>query len=142
MTDAIGQALERAALLEDADAVESSLVDAFTDGLSPSLVPVLIRLLEASWHHSHENIALALQNLKDPRAISSLSNAALSTHGYLEYDEFFNLARKCIWALADMGTEGALKELHLLAQSSNPIIAGYAQKRIDKWSEERARKGA
>jgi hypothetical protein len=58
------------------------------------------------------------------------------------YDECFGLARKCTWALADIGTPEAHARLEILAKHSNPQIAAYAQKRLDEWDDERPRNGA
>jgi hypothetical protein len=43
------------------------------------------------------------------------------------------LVRKCTWALADIGTPEAKARLQDLAKSLNAQIAGYAQKRLDRW---------
>jgi hypothetical protein len=94
------------------------------------------------WHTRHEDIARALQRLRDPRTVDALFSAALSRHDYLAYDEFFGLARKCTWALADIGTIEAKRRLEQLAGSENPMIAGYARKRLGRWEEEMDRKGA
>jgi hypothetical protein len=82
----------------------------------------------------------ALQDIKDPRAVEGLFDAASVTHEYLAYDEFFGLARKCTWALADIGTPEARARLVQLAASENPLLAGYAKKRLDRWDDEQNRK--
>ena len=68
--------------------------------------------------------------------------AAVVTHQYLDYDEFFGLARKCTWALADIGTPEANTALQELSQVDNQTIADYAQERLDKWEQELYRKNA
>jgi hypothetical protein len=133
-------ALVNAAKSEDADAVENALYQAYKAGITTEYVPVLIELLGMSWHQRHEDIVSSLQALKDPLAVEPLYRAALVTHTYLDYDEFFGLARKCTWALADIGTLEAQSRLATLAQSENPQIAQYAQKRLDNWQAEKARK--
>jgi hypothetical protein len=125
----------------DADAVDNAFMQAFQVGMTAEFVPVLIDLLGKPWHCKHEDIVSALQRLKDPRAVDSLYHAALISHAYLDYDEFFGLARKCTWALADIGTVEAQSRLKSLAQSENAQIAQYAQKRLDRWQDEKARKG-
>ena len=60
-----------------------------------------------------------------------LYSTAMRNFDYLDYDEDFGLARKCTWALADIGTPDAWQKLQNLARSQNEIIAGYAQKRLD-----------
>ncbi len=103
-------------------------------------MPQLIVLLRSKDHFRHEDIVNALQDIKDPRAVEELAEAALVSHEYLAYDEFFGLARKCTWALADIGTPEAKTKLVQLAASENPLIAGYAKKRLDRWDDERKRK--
>ena len=133
------QALEDATKRADADGIDLALRIDF-EGLTPTFVPVLIQLLEASWHQRHEDIAHTLQGLKDPRAVDALYRTAFARYDYLAYDEVFGLARKCTWALADTGTPEAKAKLKLLAAGENPLIAGYAQKRLDRWDDEQKRK--
>jgi HEAT repeat protein len=59
---------------------------------------------------------------------------------YLQYDENFALARKCTWALTDIGTDAAMAKLQELAGSSNPKIRSYARKRLENWQGEIHRK--
>ena len=136
------------ALLDDAavsgvpEDVECALDVAIAAKLNEDiLVPLLIRLLEIPSHERHEDLARLLQDFKDERAIDALHRTTLREHEYLSYDENFGLARKCTWALADIGTPAALEKLQRLASCDNPTIARYAQKRIDCWSAERHRKG-
>jgi HEAT repeat protein len=133
--------LDEAAESKDSTQVECAMVLAYQSGMSAEFVPTLIRLLGLSWHERHEDLAHALQELKDPRAIQALSAAARAKHQYLAYDESRALARKCTWALADIGTPEALASLRMLASTEDPAVAAYAQKRIDAWEAERHRKG-
>jgi hypothetical protein len=94
--------LEQAIEARDADAFEVALTAAYVEGLSGDLAGLLARALLMPWHMRHEDLARALQELKDPVAVDPLFEAAFSKHEYLEYDENFGLARKCTWALADM----------------------------------------
>jgi hypothetical protein len=82
-----------------------------------------------------------LQVLKDPAAIAILKKTAFSVHKYLASDENFGLARKCTWALADIGTPDAHLALTRLAACNNAMIAGYSRKRLDNWQKESDRKG-
>lgn len=59
---------------------------------------------------------------------------------YFNYDDTKSLARKCIWALADIGTEKAKEKLVLLSNSSDTLIANYARKRLNNWELELSRK--
>ena len=82
-----------------------------------------------------------LQDLCVPETADALATAALIKHEYLEYDNSYAFARKCTWALADIGTPQALANLEYLAQTSDPDVAAYAQKRLDNWEHELHRKG-
>ena len=132
--------IEKAYRQQNADDLDAVLVIGAVFGFSADPVPVLCQLLSAKWHQRHEDIVGTLQQLKAPAAVDAVYSAALDRHEYLAYDEFFGLARKCTWALADIGTPDALARLRLLTGNENTVIAGYAQKRIDKWNDERARK--
>ena len=122
--------LQQARTTRDADSVEAALTVAFQRGLTPSLVPLLCDLILDDWHTRHEDIALALEELRDPHSIDALARAALSSHAYLDYDENFGFARKCTWALARIATHEAFERLRELARCSNPTIAAYASKRL------------
>lgn len=94
-----------------------------------------------AWHRQHEDIVHSLQLLKHAPAIDALAKAALTKHDYLAYDNSYALARKCTWALADIGTDAARDRLHALAQCDDGTIRGYAQRRLDMWDDELSRKG-
>ncbi|GJM08352.1 MAG: hypothetical protein DHS20C11_06280 [Lysobacteraceae bacterium] len=140
-SEEIEQRLQAAIKSKVADDVEDALSDAFSYGLGPEFTPYLITLMELDWHQRHEDVASALQELRDPKAVEALSKAALVEHEYLSYDDFFGLARKCTWALADIGSSEAKSALEALAGSRNGKIAAYAQKRLDRWADELHRKG-
>jgi len=125
----------------DEDAVESAVFNAYEAGFSRDFVPALLTLISRRDHTCHEDVVSALQDLRDPRAVEALYDAALVDHEYLAYDEFFGLARKCTWALADIGTPEAHSRLQALAKHNNSQIAGYAKKRLENWDGERDRKG-
>jgi hypothetical protein len=113
--------------------VESLLSLCFRFGALDCLgesVPLLCQLLEEDFHQRHEDIARHLQLLKDPRSVDSLYQACFATLPYRDYDENENLARKCIWALHDIGTDAAFERLRQLAEDPRPLIAGYAKKRL------------
>lgn len=140
MTDQDSVALlEAAAVSSDPYFVEHALE--CVGAHKAAYVPALIALLKSPYHHCHEDIVSGLQRLKHAGACEALFNAALIRHEYLDYDENFGLARKCTWALADIGSPEAQGYLRNLAAGSNKMIAAYAQKRLDRWDEEQHRKG-
>ncbi len=130
--------LENAYKNREADDVECALYEEIT--IDDGCTEILVQLLECDWHHSHEDIALTLQKLKDPKAIKALQQSAETKFDYLAYDNSEAFARKCIWALADIGTEEAKQALNEISASSNNVVAGYAQKRLDSWEWELLRK--
>jgi hypothetical protein len=132
--------LEKAIHSKDADKVEFALATVSDVDFDRSLVPVLIELVEANWHSRHEDVARMLQQLGDARSVDALFNAAHATHGYLDFDDGSAFARKCTWALADIGSLLAKQRLLELSKETNKIVAGFAQKRLDNWSKEASRK--
>jgi len=132
--------LEFALSTRNLDLVESAVSEAYS-ALHEIYVPTLIALAEAPWHQRHEDVVHALQILRSPKAISALEQATFSRHEYLAYDNNYALARKCTWALADIGTREAHGALTRIAECSDPTIAAYAKKRLDNWQREVHRKG-
>lgn len=133
--------LEEARNLGDAASIGAALVVAHGRTGDVDVVPVLVDLLRSTAHRCHEDLALWLQDLRDPRAVEALYDVAQTKHDYLAYNDSHALARKCLWALADIGTVSAQEKLRLLARRGDPEVAGYAQKRIGRWAVERGRKG-
>ena len=125
----------------DAERVEFALYGLSGSSLTPECVPMLIELLGKPWHQRHEDVVHTLQELKDPRAVDALYEEAHASYEYLAYDAFYGLARKCTWALADIGTAEAKAKLEALAREDNKLVAGYARKRLDQWGNELDRKG-
>jgi hypothetical protein len=119
---------------------ESAVIQA-SSALHPIHAPALIQLAEAPWHQRHEDVVHALQQLRSPEAVSTLERVTFSNHAYLAYDNNHALARKCTWALADIGTQEAQQALKRIAGCTDPTIAGYAKKRLDNWQKESHRKG-
>ncbi len=126
---------------EDATAAEKAVTAAYNSGLHQCHASALIALLEARWHHSHEDVAHSLQFLRCPEAVRALETTTHSHLEYLQYDNGYALKRKCTWALADIGTVEAREALERIAKSDDQQIAAYAKKRLDCWERERVRKG-
>lgn len=132
--------LEDARHSGDASSIECALLIAHGQPEEIDFVPTLIALLGARSHKRHEDVARWLQSLRDPRSVDALYEAALTKHAYF-VDHSYAFARKCTWALADIGTAEAHEKLRLLTGSDGSEIAGYAQRRLDHWAEESDRKG-
>lgn len=139
--DEIASILRTALESGDPSLIEDAVRAMFLSDPDSSLTKYLVPLLGLPNHHSHEDIVLALQIIRDPAAVDALYDAAHARYGYLSYDEMFGLARKCTWALADIGTPEARSRLEQLANEDNRMVAGYARKRLQEWEDELGRKG-
>src|ERR1700731_4568433 len=66
------QFLKEAVAKKDRVNVEVGLGLAFEFGFSPEHVDILINLVQADWHISHEDVVSALDDLSDPKAVDAL----------------------------------------------------------------------
>ena len=98
-----------------------------------------MELFDQDWHQLHEDLALSFQRKKSPLPIDLLYKNAYREE--LDIFEYKPLARKCTWALADIGTPEAKAYLNKMANGSDPVVAAMAQKRLDNWERELPRKG-
>lgn len=55
---------------------------------------------------------------------------ALTKFDYLDFDEAYALAVKCIWALGDINSEDSRRKLELLTEFQNEIIRDNAIKQL------------
>ncbi len=138
--DDIRKALENAVRRRSSVDFELALDAAYRQGPKADLADVLCVALVMDFHTRHEDVAAALQRLRPASAASALLQAASMSFEYLDYDEFNNLARKCTWALADIGTAEARAALNELARSHDARVSGYAKRRLDRWDVEARRK--
>ena len=102
---------------------------------------VLGQLFVCDWHQRHEDLATLFQVCKTPIVAKYLYQAALSKYAYLDWNSNLPLQRKCIWALADIGTQEARSYLEKLSNLGNSMIASFATRRLDNWEKEQGRKG-
>ncbi len=116
---------------EDADIIEEVIVLLYT-GIFPNstCTNYLSELLLVSWHTKHEDIASLLKNIASPNTVENLHKAVELKLDYLEYDDTFQLARKCIKALSRINNEQAIDKLKLLSNSENEVISKYAEKEL------------
>jgi hypothetical protein len=129
------KALEEAYRQTSAVDVECALYLGFRFGTTPEFLDVLIRLSDADWHHRHEDVVTALDQLRDPKAVEALYGAALKIHPYLEYDDCRALAGKAIWALGNLGDKIADEKLRLLAESDSLVVRDSARKQLYRRSK-------
>jgi len=120
--ECVQRALHQALLRQENDDVECALLLGFHFGFGDGCKDVLRDVLMADWHTQHENVVLALQDLKDEEAVECLYQTALKRFAYRHYDESESLAVKCIWALKKLNTPPAIEKLRLLTKSENAVI--------------------
>ncbi len=93
---------------------------------------ILCKLSKDKNHYQHENIALVFEELHSPKLIDCIYDLAIAKFDYMEYDEFFNIARKCTYALGYTNTPKAKEKLELLAKNENELIREYAIKQLNR----------
>lgn len=98
-----------------------------------------IKLLDENWHYSHEDIALHFQHTRNPLATEILFKTA--TRNDIKQFDYKPLSRKCVWALADIGTEKAKQYITTLSLCGDTVIEEFAKKRLENWEDEIDRKG-
>ena len=124
--------LEDAYRAQDEKDLECALTVGFTFGFTPDHTKILVHLVDADWHESHEDIVSALDQLRSPDTVKALFRATQWIPKSLEYDDSRALAVKAIWALGKIpGTEAETK-LEELARSGNAILRQTAEKQLER----------
>jgi hypothetical protein len=116
---------------KDSLAIEESLLLLYSGYFrSEVLTEKLTELLACPWHIKHEDIALYLQSLADPKTVNSLYHASTMQFDYLDYDDTYQFARKCIKAISQINDANAIRKLWLLASNDIVQISNYAKKEL------------
>lgn len=123
--------LNEAIQTKNADLVEEAILltgclDLFSDKFSG----FLCELLQNDWHYNHEDIAMILKRINDSSTVDCLFSAAHLNLKYLDYDDTYQFARKCIKALSEINNNEAIEKLRILAENNNKIIRKYAIKEL------------
>jgi len=102
--------------IKNADYVEFALATGAKFGIfNNKFVDILCKLLKEKWHYRHEDIVNVLQGLKSPQSVQALYEVIFMKYDYLhKVDECHALARKCTWALGEIGTQEAYDKLLLV----------------------------
>lgn len=119
--------IKNAIIAKDGGLIECLIILAWQDGLNQEYTQVLCELLAEDWHESAEDIAMMLEEIRDPLSVESLYERALKIP---EYDDGRSLAKKCIWALKAINTEQAMEKLILLTHSADHIISEAAANQL------------
>lgn len=93
---------------------------------------ILCKISKDRNHYQHENIAFLLEYLHSPKLIDCVYDLAIAEFEYMEFDEFFNIARKCTYALGYTNTPKAKEKLELLAKNKNELIREYVIKQLNR----------
>lgn len=108
-------------------------------GRSLKATPILCLLLARDDHEGHEDLADTLQDLRDPRSVECLFDRANRRLPYLDYNDSSTLARRCAWALHDIGTSEAIAKLNALTRDPREEVSSEAADRLEALG---ARRGA
>lgn len=92
---------------------------------------ILCKISRDKNHYQHENMALLLEHLHSPELIDCAYDLAIAQFDYMKEDEFFNITRKCTYALGYTNTPKAKEKLELLAKNENELIREYAIKQLN-----------
>ncbi len=120
--------LDQACSKKDSSEVEYLLIAIDLDGVTSAYTPMLCRLLNEKWHYKHEDIVMLLEKLSDPSSIEPIIQVISHKS---RFDTNFHLVRKCIWALGAIGTDSAIEELRVLAESKIDVVKDAASAQLD-----------
>lgn len=102
---------------------------------------LLCEIFESDWHSRQEDLASSFQFVKNPVTTKSLFRMAFKLTEYDKWNDTFPMQRKCVWALADIGTIEAINYLKEIESKANKTVASFATKRLQNWESELRRKG-
>lgn len=89
---------------------------------------ILAKLLIQPWHHFHDRIAGVLEFNASEDIIEYLYKGALYSCENLEYEsDYCGFNRKCLYALAKIGTSKSINYIKEVSKSSNTIVSNYAK---------------
>ncbi|MBO9464330.1 hypothetical protein J7443_03735 [Tropicibacter sp. R15_0] len=130
-------ALEAAYGVQDSDAFEDAWIRVCHLGRIEShspLADLIIRVLREDWHTRHEDLVQSIHWDRVAGAEEILEYRTEHFPAYLKrLDNGYALARKCTWALADIGGARAHRALKRIANREDPVIAEFAEKRLRNW---------
>lgn len=106
------------------DDLDFLLVLCFFDGLDPAYALPVCKLLQLPSQWENENIIDMLGEVGTEECVDSIYHAALRIP---DYDDARSYARKCIWALRDIGGAKAAEKLRLLSMHEDPLIREHAR---------------
>lgn len=130
----VGRLLSIATQSRDKETVAYALLLGFWFGFPENVAARIHDLIGQEWHQGHEDMISLLQDFKDPDSIPYLQTAielkpALE---YLEYDDYGAYYKKCLWALAAIGTRHALAVIEDCTKADDKVLAKEARCRLKR----------
>ena len=123
--------IQRGIANKDSSIIEEAITLIYTDAFPYSSFTLkLCELLQMHWHTKHEDIAMLLKDIADPASVECIYEATELQFDYLDYDDTYQFARKCIKALSVIGNENAINKLNILSKSKVQKISDYAKKEL------------
>ncbi len=90
---------------------------------------IIAELLIQPWHHFHDRIAGILEFFPSEDIIEYMYKGALYSCDNLEYEsDYCGFNRKCLYALARIGTNQSINYIKEVSRCNNMIIANHAKK--------------
>lgn len=126
--------LEKAAATRDGEALELALWLGAHVGLPKSTIQWIHRLLVELWHTSHGEMVRLLQGWRDPASVAPLQEVIhlKARLGYLDYDDYGAFYKKCLWALAAIGTPEAVCAIEQCVASDDSVLREQAVYRLNR----------
>ena len=95
---------------------------------------ILAELLIQPWHHFHDRLARMLEFNASEKIIDNLYKGAIYRCDNLEYEsDYCEFNRKCLYALAKIGTSESIDCIKDVANSKNTIISNHAKKILHEY---------
>lgn len=129
-----------AAESRDGERLEYGLILGFLFGFAEGLVKTLGECALEGWHEKHEDVIVAFGRLsKDIKGLEPiLTAAALKKWPYLEYNDGYQLLRKCLRALEARGTpEARLAIISIISVEELDERKAAAQKSLGRFDSAR-----
>ncbi len=146
LSEEIAKLISLAHRTHDGDIVEASLAMGFIFGFPERFIDEVHRLIPLQWHTRHEDLIGLLQDWRSPDSLPTLVLAIDQKPllKYLEYDDYGAYYKKCLWALAAIGTAEAKSVIRKYTDSTLPELRKEAVSRLSsfdldaKWSKDRS----
>ena len=107
--------------------LQDLLAIAARDGVNDRYTEILCEIMKNEWFWINEEIAMLLEDIRDPASVDTLYTTALNIP---PHDEVRALARKCIWALVAIGTREAKEKIRQLKAANDPVINQFIKLQI------------